>query len=235
MLYIGDNHRETLAFDDWRGGIGAAWTTFGDPAPEVMSDSRGMPAFTTAGDGVFHSGAFTRQAFPIADGLNLSATISTPITLGQWQDIEIALYGGIDTARVRTWHSDAGYLWNEGRITPTELRCGVKYPSGPEGTHYADVIRIDGTPGARSIDAPPRLRGGRLTRLTLQLLPDGRCGVALDGSVIGVTEAYAATPISMRLLLVGNSYRTKVLIGPILLRRGVDTTIDWESAPTKPR
>ena len=30
------------------------------------------------------------------------------------------------------------------------------------------------------------------------------------------------------MVLMGNSYRTKVLVGPLVLTQGVDTTIAWD-------
>jgi DNA-binding SARP family transcriptional activator len=226
---IRENRRDTVAFDVWSHGLASSWLTFGVPRPRILSARDGTNSFTTAGDGRFHSGALTQADFSTSTGLTLTTTLEAPITLGQWQDVEVALYAGIDTARVRRWDSTAGYLWAEGRIGANPLRCTFKYPGGTEGSRYADEIRVEGHRTGAHYLAPAWLRTGRTTRLTLQLFPDGRCGAALDGIAIAMTPALADTPSRARILLMGNSYQTNVLVGPVLLRTGVDTMIRWEA------
>lgn len=230
VLDVHENRRHTLVFEDWRTGIGPAWTKFGDPLPALVAGARDVRSFTTAGDGTFQSGAFTTSAYDVAGGLTLSTTISTPITLGQWQDLEIGFNSGIDTARVRAWQSTAGYLWGDGRIKAMPQRCSFIFPGGKEGSRYADIARLDGPSSTVIVRPPASLRTGRTTRLTLQLFPDGRCGLALDGVVLGVTSGVATKPENTRLVIKGNSYRTTVLVGSITLRRGVETSIDWGGA-----
>jgi hypothetical protein len=180
----------------------------------------------------------TSADYATANGLSLSTSISTPITFSQWQELELEMNWTIDTAAVRRWNSRAGYFWNDGRITDHSRRCGFKYPSGPEGIRYGDVFGAGRSDYSTTDSAPAAMRTGRWTRLDLQLFPDGRCGLALDGAAIRIIAARpprsSSVPARARLIVVGNSYRTQVLVGPITLREGVDTTIDWSRAQREP-
>lgn len=49
---------------------------------------------------------------------------------------------------------------------------------------------------------------------------------------IDVTASHRATPVPVHMVLMGNSYRTKVLVGPLVLTQGVDTTIAWDRSPS---
>ena len=230
-VVIRSNTRDTLVAEHWAHGLEPSWLVFGEPRATLISDQSGGRNFTTAGDGQFHSGALTAADYPSSGGLTLSTTISTPVTLGQWQELDVELHAGVDTAKVRSWNSRAGYLWNDGRMQPVGPLCGFRYPGGAEGTHYADLAAISGAHSALLVRAPAFLRTGRPVQLKLQLFPDGRCGVALDGVAVGVNVETSSIVNPARILLLGNSYQTKVLVGPLTLTRGVDTTIAWDRVP----
>ena len=80
----------------------------------------------------------------------------------------------------------------------------------------------------------PRRKGARLpaigqgvpTRVRLQVMPDGRCGVALDGVPLSLQPAFTHLD-SMRVILQGSSVGTRMLVGTITVRRGVPTDVDW--------
>ena len=240
-LRIRSNARDTLAVEHWEHALEPSWVVFGEPRATIVTDLHGKRHFNTAGDGQFHSGAFTSTTYQASGGLTLTTTISTPVTLAQWQELEIDLHAGIDTAKVRMWNSRAGYLWNDGRTLPVGPACGFKYPAGNEGARYAEQAIIIGARNSVAAPAPPSLRTGQQSRLTIQLFPDGRCGVAIDGIALGIADETATIAKPIRLLILGNSYKTKSLVGPLTLTRGVDTTIDWntrrppESPVTSPR
>ena len=77
------------------------------------------------------------------------------------------------------------------------------------------------------VEAPPMFRGGSWFHVRLQIFPDGRCGVAVNGVPVGMSAGRAITDSSVRVLTFGNSAETKALVGPITLRAGVLPDVDW--------
>jgi len=237
-LTIRNNRRETLFAERWQRELEPTWITFGEPRPIITTERTGARAFLTNGDGRFHSGAVTGADYAASNGLSLSTSISTPITFSQWQELELEMNLAVDTAAVGRWNSRAGYIWTYERVTEPNARCGFKYPSGPEGIRYGDSFKVHGGDYSVIDSASVAMRTGRRTRLNLQLFPDGRCGLAIDGVAIAIIGApvprTSSLPARARLIVMGNSYRTQVLIGPITLQEGVDTTIDWSRARRAP-
>ncbi len=230
VLNVAVNRRDTLFTEGWRHDIEPTWIEFGEPRPLITTDRAVGSAFSTNGDGRFHSGAVTRADFPTTGGLSLSTTISTPITLSQWQELEVELNLAVDTALVRRWNSRSGYFWAMGHSGAAPVRCHFKYPSGPEGDRYGETLQMDLKQSAVVRSASPSMRAGRWTKLIVQVFPDGRCGIALNGIallVAGETSPFTVVPARARIVVMGNSHQTRILVGPITLREGVDTAIDW--------
>jgi hypothetical protein len=73
--------------------------------------------------------------------------------------------------------------------------------------------------------APASLRRGKWFRVRLQILPDGRCLTALNGSVIGVSEVAAHPMAQRRVYFYGSTVATKVRVGRLEIFRGVRTDI----------
>ena len=231
VLTVNGNRRDALLTETWRQGFDPTWITFGEPRPILTTDRTGVRSLLTNGDGRFHSGAMTRADFAVSHGLSLSTTISTPITFSQWQELELEMNWAVDTAAVRRWDNRAGYFWNGDRVTDPSARCGFKYPFGPEGTRYGNTFETRGSDSTAIDSASASMRAGRWTKLSLQLFPDGRCGLAINGTAIAIIGASATRqsplPARVHVIVMGSTYRTSVLVGPITLREGVDTTIDW--------
>jgi hypothetical protein len=89
-------------------------------------------------------------------------------------------------------------------------------------------------PGSVENEELPRRRGERLpdialgvpTKVRIQVLPDGRCGFALNGVALTINPINGPLD-SLYVLTQGNSVDTRVLIGKLTLRRGVPTDVDW--------
>ena len=74
---------------------------------------------------------------------------------------------------------------------------------------------------------PPKDFGsGRPFRVVLQILPDGRCGFAIDGRVVWVSRGWGERTV--RVMLSGNSVNTKMLVGPLRLSSGLAPGINWD-------
>ena len=61
------------------------------------------------------------------------------------------------------------------------------------------------------------MRSGRWYRVRVQILDDGRCGVAIDGRPVWLSAGALATRRGLRAALSGNSDRTRILMCQIFI------------------
>ncbi|MBK6845445.1 MAG: hypothetical protein IPG88_24645 [Gemmatimonadetes bacterium] len=100
----------------------------------------------------------------------------------------------------------------------------LRYPlSGEWGVTYGGVRGGVGRRLAVGGDAAS-MRTGRWWTLRVQLLPDGRCGVALNGRVLWISPEPIALDRPFRLHLGDESAGTSLLHGPLEVWRGVRPT-----------
>ncbi|MCC6318754.1 MAG: AAA family ATPase [Gemmatimonadaceae bacterium] len=211
----------TVRLDEsWLDPSLAEWIPYGKPEPRIVT-SRGRRAFLNNGEGSFTSGAVTRRSFDGRHGLTVDAEISALVNKPQWQTLGLMLREQLDTTRVRRslGHNvdpDIGGL----------ATCGVGFP-GEDQVVDGKVISMNHSGGSYSIAATPSWLDGTWHSIRVQLFPDGRCGLALDGRPIVVLPAGRRVSASYRLNLLGNSRWTEMLIGRVVVREGVATDMDW--------
>ncbi len=203
------------------------WRPFGTPAPRVIAPATSDPALSIEGEGRFHSGVYALASYSRDEGISVRARLSTRINRPQWQDLTIALYSGIDSARMAAWDHRDGYLWSAGRLEANAPQCRLMYAGGPEGDHYADSLQLDVTGQAIRIAADRALRSGAWYDVVLQWLPDGRCAAAINGRVAAITRASFRVSGETRLFVFGNAFRTQLLVGELQVTRGMDRSVDW--------
>ena len=63
----------------------------------------------------------------------------------------------------------------------------------------------------------------------MEILPDGRCGAALDGRPLARLSAPIALDRPFRLIVQGQSVGTDVLVGPLTVWSGVKAGVDWRA------
>jgi hypothetical protein len=102
-----------------------------------------------------------------------------------------------------------------------------RYPAGISGTHIGEQFQISAV-SAQLLPAPPGLGTGRPFHLVMQIFPDGRCGLALDGKRVWVGPANFFEP-AVHVMLAGNSVGTKMLIGHVRIVTGIAPNIAWDS------
>jgi len=68
----------------------------------------------------------------------------------------------------------------------------------------------------------------------IQLFPDGRCGLAINGKPVWITNDALATNQRYRLLLWGNSLGNRMLVGPVKVWEGVPGDVDWSALDRPP-
>lgn len=68
---------------------------------------------------------------------------------------------------------------------------------------------------------------GRWYSVRLQIFPDGRCGVAIDGRPVARTETPVVFERPVRVMLDGKSVGTMILVGRVEVWEGVRPDVDW--------
>lgn len=210
------NDTSRLLHEDWLTDLDQ-WNAFGDPQPSIMPGPGGVRGLWNAGDGQFSSGVYAPRTFDTSAGLAVEFSLSTPITDMQWQDVTVGLAIGIDSSAIRTWDHRSGYLFSAKRSY--EAFCGAQYPGAQEGPAYADSIRILADGSYRA--APRAFRTGAWQQIRIQVFPDGRCGIALNGQRVSDVHLPVTRPSSALLVVMGNSVGTRTLVGPLRVVQGV--------------
>lgn len=204
--------------ETWHDSIGNRWVPFGDPPPAIVSGPRGRPAFWNHGDGHFLSGVYSRDEFGVARGLAINVQLSTPVIGPRQQDVVLSLGTFENRAALERWDHRTGQ--------PTGLTeiCVFQYAQG--GGDLPPNRKLYGF-GAQTFPAPSQVTSGAWYEVRIQIFPDGRCGLAVNGTPITI----AADPLTVdrryRLLVWGNSLGNRMLVGPVTLWEGVPNDVDW--------
>jgi hypothetical protein len=158
--------------------------------------------------------------------------VSVPLTLKEWQEIYLML---VSTDSLET----GGWDLAEGRLAIPDQRwreCMVRYPAAESEAGHGRLEMVWGL--TRTVPAPAAMPKGEWTRVRLQAFPDGRCGLAINGRAVAVTDRQAPASDSMMVMLQSRSYRTRVLVGHVEVWLGVRRDVDWaavESAVSEGR
>ncbi len=218
-ITIADMASRVAFEEDWSTALDSNWRAFGIPSPRTVTHALLGNAFLNNGDGAFFSGAYTRRAFPTRDGLWVEATLATPLTAAESQSLVVSLFS-IGSAPARAAWRAWDHLSGDGPPGLANPNCSMRYPDGVGGGRIGDELRISTSGGGGLFPAPPSLRTGAPHRLVMQVLPDGRCGVAIDGRVVWVGPA-TFLESSVHLMLAGNSVDTQMLVGGVRVGTGI--------------
>ena len=219
--------RETAVLfqEDWSGDLAKGWRPFGVPRPRIDSAPDGVRGLMNNGDGSFSSGVYSLDKYPTANGLAVDAWVSTPLTKNQWQIVNVSLEDALTDTVLRTWDHGAGNMPRRSNDWPT---CSLMYPT-TEGASYGDSLAsaFDHASTVITLPVPRSFRSGTWFHVRLQIFPDGRCGVAVNGIPTARGQFGAILDSAERVVIFGNSFATKVLVGPLTIRAGVPDDVDW--------
>jgi hypothetical protein len=213
----------TLLSETWDSTWLHRWLPWGDPLPTVSSGAGGIRGLWNRGDGVYPSMAISRDSFSIRDGLGMEIRVSTPLTYAQHQRLKLLLVAGLDLSRFAQA--------DQHRAAPTygtsESMCGIIFPE--EGRWGATRAGLFG--GIQDLidlgASAARLRTGAWWTLRIQVLPDGRCGIAINNRVLKLSTDPIPLSATYRLWLGDESAGVKLLHGPLHVWKGVRTDIKW--------
>jgi len=221
---IGRPSYTALLSESWRGDLFADWIPFGEPRPIIVNAGT-IGSLWNRGDSSFRSGVYSRRVFSAAAGLGVEVTLTAPLTAVQWQEQEIRLDPTLDSAALAAWDHRTGAITK--RPGDRMGSCVALFPDG-EGPIVESrlwVARIDTE--SRQVPVPEDLRTGAPHRLRVQILADGRCGVAVDGRAVWVSRGSVPLDRPFNVVLEGKSHGTRVLVGDVEVWRGVRADVDW--------
>jgi DNA-binding SARP family transcriptional activator len=212
----------TLVREFWDTSWLTRWRTFGEPRPRIVETGIG-PAFLPNGDGSYPSGAYLPVVIPSIAGAGVEAMVSMPITRSQWQTLSFSLVPADGLSRLRQWDHVTGDAFPSIGNT-----CWSVFPGG-EGGRATELAAFGGRQTDETFLVPPGLYSGRWHRIRLQLLPDGRCALAINGRPIGARRGRTpASSSGVFVHIIGNSrFDGRLVVGPLEAWTGVRGGVDW--------
>jgi DNA-binding SARP family transcriptional activator len=221
----------TVFREAWAEPLDSDWVPYGEPRPELVKGPGGVAAFWHHGDSSFASGVYSRRGFAPPRGLGLEVRVSTPISRTTWQSLRADFVAVNDSATLASWDRRAGWL-PSGTLNDSR-ECAVTVPAG-EGTALLNSMGLSVAGANSTIRVDRSLRSGRWWTLRIQIFPDGRCGVAINGRPVWRSRTAIQLDRPMHLFIDGYSYHTRILAGPLQVWTGVRRDIDWDKGPARP-
>ena len=225
-------HSDTLLTARWTDEFEADWIAYGDPRPAPVYLRDGTYALRNNGEGSFSSGVLSKREFSVARGVAVDAQVSVRVTAKQWQIQNLGFDADLDTSAILRWDRTTGDLPRGARFQ----ECIAMFPGDPECADFGALLVAQATPSAehRAFAAPPGFRRGRWIRFRVQIFPDGRCGVAVNGKPLWLSSARVFARPNVRVVAYGNSSETDALVGPVDVLEGVPGDIDWSEIGVSP-
>lgn len=194
----------TLLAEDWSGGLDdRSWYRVGNPEPGVGDGDERFPAvLRTHGDAHYNSGLVSRRSFDTREGLTLEAWARVPLTGRHYQQVALGIEADPPAPGADGWGGPRPAL----RVT---------VGGDPDGPRLQVAGSVNPFPVPDSLDA--------WRRYALQLHPDGRRSVVVDGRILWVEppSSLEAVPDEVHVTLDGRDVGTDIRVGPVRIYRGV--------------
>ena len=212
---------------DWGMRWQETWRTFGEPAPSIVREG-GKNFFWNRGDSTYENGIYSLKAWSAREGLGLEAEVVVPLTRTHWQHTAVGVAGWMDTTQLAIWDHRTGAIPHNAVSLRQARECLVGFPAG-EGVRpqFSAVASAAGLLHEVPVDSA--FRTGIPFTVRIQIFPDRRCGVAIDGIARWISPAPLAVDREYRAMISGKSFHTKVLVGAITIWTGVRRDVDWEA------
>jgi len=215
--------------ESWSADWLERWRPFGYPKPRLVRTAAGAALFI-AGDSDYYSGVYSKRVFPTDSGLAIRAVVRTPSPTVKWQILHLSMPPLLDTAALRQWdHTTGGIPRNS---SDAAASCDVNYPAG-EAKWGRRFVALSAGEETFNIPVETALASGRPWVVLLQLLPDGECGIAINGRAVRLPKVRPAPGLPRHVLIDGQSVRTRILVDSLEVYRGVYPGPDW-TQPDRP-
>ncbi|MHB1097043.1 MAG: AAA family ATPase [Gemmatimonadaceae bacterium] len=215
----------------WQAGIGG-WRLFGDPTPRIVEDAVLGRSLSNEGDGAYFSGAYLKLRPLPTRGLAVDAVVRTPVTELQWQSLLLSLNALRDSMALAKWDHRSGYVPHYSTVSGLAA-CGLQYPFG-EGVDGLRSLVLLAHPTLWTDFNARALASGTPWHIRIQVFPDRRCGVALNGRPLTISTQRFETGVPLLLMTYGNSWHSRMLLGPVTISEGVPGDIDWTVVGNRP-
>ncbi len=203
----------------------APWFVFGTPQP-ARRVWQGRQVLSLNGDSSYTSGIRLRRSYRVHNGLALRVRARIAVTANQWQNVNVDLQAAVPDSVWEAWDKSTGAEPQSGN---TSLSCAIGFPGG-EGSDARTRLSVSAAFfSSNSLAAPTRLLEGRWVWLEVQLLPDGRCGMAVDGTPMQLTQDRQPVGRMVEVRIHGYSHRTLTLVDTVETYEGV-LHPEWWSA-----
>ncbi len=219
--------------EDWSRPIDSGWISFGTPSP-TLEGSGSTRTLRTNGDRHLTSGVISKASLEAGAGAGVSVRVRAPIDTAQWQAIAVALLAMPDRMLDSWIDKKTGYMPGEwfGFIRPRT--CNMRAPR-EEGSAYLDALALSaGARGAAFRTTKLKVTDGKWHEITLQIMTDGICALAIDGEPVARSEIAVRLDAPLRIMIEGQSVGTIIDVGHVEAWTGVRSGIPWEILDTRP-
>lgn len=211
--------------EEWDDRWEERWIPSGAPRPRVVVGPGGKRALLNNGDGSYGSGAVTRQSWPAHHGLGLEIQLATPVEQLQFERLHVTLLHGGSALRPMEWDTSLALPGPDPAIGSRGL-CDLEYPS-MEGALGLKRLGFSAGEASMTSVVGPWIRERRWWTLRMQLMPDGRCAVAINGKPVWMSATPIEVRAAYRVVLSYAAARPTVFHGPLEIWEGVRQDIDW--------
>ncbi len=229
-LVVVGHEASTVFRETWGQGWQDRWFAIGKPAPQVVTGPGGRPAFWNNGDGSYTNFGISKERWDASAGLGVEIDAVSPINRVQWQRWSLSLWDVGSNAQIVAAMS--GDQFPAPGTTNAARICEVGYPAF-EGASGLERWTQNGGGGSVKRGVVGRwIRDTTWYRVRMEILPDGRCGVAINGVPVWISKAPLKLDVPLRLGLGSNAAGVRLLHGPLEVWQGVKTDIDWSVLDT---
>lgn len=225
VRFVQPTFREVLS-EGWSKGVGKPWRGVGDPVPTANSNAAEGSVLFLRGNGNYASGVFTAPFLFASHGAGVEMWGAAKIDGEVWKSIAVSLITLPDSAVLDEWkNNDAGFptSW----LTPArDATCALGAPA-QEGRKGMRTLSASAAEETKVIDIPSEITDGSFHRWRIQILPDGRCGFALDGRVIWISQRRVRQARPFSVWMSGQSVGTRILVDSVRAWTGIAPDIDW--------
>ncbi len=221
---------ETLT-EAWEALDTSRWLPWGNPPVRVVWTENGTGALLLNGDKHLASGVYQRAALPAKSGVGVEARIRAPVSSAQWQYFAISLVAITTDSELAAWGVSSAESERERPLSWRDLSfvnaCSLAAPKAESGA-WLDAITFNVGGSLEAIKRlPVTLTDGQWHTVRLQVFADGRCGLAVDGQVMTVSEHTLPLDRPLRLRLQGSSVGAQMLVGPLTIWQGERSDVPW--------
>ena len=154
----------------------------------------------------------------------MEVELSTPISEFQWQIVSVLLQPFSTRSELDRWDHVTGYISDHlDRIRG----CDFTYPTG-EGRRALTPQWFNSWRRAVG-DSSSTLHKGSWYKVRVQIFPDGRCGLAINGHPVLVNIGNGPVRLPVLPMIYGSTAGTRILVGKVLITSGVPRDLDWSS------